>query len=167
MDPFDEVYGRYGERLHAYLARLTGDPWTADELCQETFVRYLDHPPRSAVDGQVGAWLFRVATNLGLDRLRRREPRVLVGEPEADAPAPEEETASRDLDARIRAEIARLPPKFRAAFLLRANHELPFRDVGRALGITERAAKHRFRRARDQLLARLGGAGEGGVDELR
>lgn len=161
-DPFDEVYCRYGERLHAYLARLTGDSWTADELCQETFVRYLNHPPRTAVDGHVGPWLFRVATNLGLDRLRRRRPVALATEPVDTEPLAAEVTQARDLDARIRAEIGRLPPMFRAAFLLRANHDLAFREVGRALGISERAAKHRFRRARDQLLARLARAGEEG-----
>ena len=49
----------------------------------------------------------------------------------------------------------RLEPELRATFLLRAHHGLPFRAVAEALGISERAAKDRFRRTRDQLARRL------------
>ena len=46
---FETVYRRYGPPVHAYLARLTGDPLAAEELCQETFVRYLRHAKRSSI----------------------------------------------------------------------------------------------------------------------
>ena len=41
MQEFEEVYRAYGASVRAYLARLTGDAWLADELQQETFYRYL------------------------------------------------------------------------------------------------------------------------------
>ncbi len=161
-DAFAEVYARHAADLHAYLVRLVGDPAAADELGQETFVRFLEHPPTAATqNGHLGPWLFRVATNLGLDRLRRRRGRPLLEEPAGRAGEAGDAAEARDLERRIREEVAALAPELRAAFLLRAHHALPYAEIGRALGVSERAAKARFRRARDRLSGRLGPLLEG------
>ena len=153
---FDDVYARYGQGVHAYLVRLTGDAWTAEELCQETFLRYLAHEQRLiGGNGSLGGWLYRVATNLGIDRLRRQRAASLTTEPADCAPANCALSEALDVDGRIRAELARLPPELRATFLLRAHHGLPFRQVADALGVSERAAKDRFRRTRERLAQRL------------
>ena len=155
-ESFDDVYARHGRGVYAYLARLTGNPWVAEELSQETFLRYLAHRGNgAAANGQEKAWLYRVATNLGIDTLRRRRGRPLVAEAE-DAPV--ERGAgpdAEDLEARIRAELDRLLPEQRGTFLLRAHHQLPYREVAAAFGISERAAKARFRKTRDLLARRL------------
>jgi len=160
-DGFEAIYREYGRAVHDYLARLTGDPGAADELCQETFVRFLRHRHRLHVhNGTLGAWLFRVATNLFRDRLRRRRPvQTLQTEPvDGDA---SDIVAVRDLDARVRAEVERLPAELRAVFLLRAHHELTYPKLAEALGVSERTAKQRFRRAREILAHRLGPVIEG------
>src|SRR5262245_11787925 len=127
MPEFEEVYQAYGASVRAYLARLTGDAWLADELQQETFYRYLrngsDLAPRN---GSLGPWLFKVATNLARDRARRKKPEPLDHEPAApgnDATAP---TVAHDLDACVRREVERLPAELREAFLLRAHHAFTF-----------------------------------------
>jgi RNA polymerase sigma-70 factor (ECF subfamily) len=156
---FENVYGRYGPPVHGYLARLTGDPWAADELCQETFVRYLRNQQKIHVsNGTLGAWLFRVATNLARDRFRRRRPESLAHEPAAPAGAGDGAVRSeaRDLDAHVRREVDRLPLELREVFLLRAHHEMPYARIGDVLDIGERTAKQRFRRAREILAHRLG-----------
>jgi len=153
---FDAVYDEYGRAVRAYLGRLTGDAWVAEELTQETFFRYLAH--RDALrnaNGSLGSWLYRVATNLAFDRRRRRKTEPLEAEPPAAVPDAAECAETRDLGERVRAEVAALPEELRAAFLLRAHHELPYHDVAEAMGVTERAAKDRFRRARDLLARRL------------
>ncbi len=151
---FEEVYGAYGRPVHAYLTRLTGDPSTADELCQETFVRYLKHRESLAArNGALGSWLYRVATNLTRDRYRRRRTVRLEHEP-ADADSAHLVEA-RDLDGRVRQEVEKLPLDLRAVFLLRAHQDLTHAKVGAALDISERTAKERFRRARDILAHRL------------
>ena len=152
---FDHVYDRYGRQVYAYLVRMTGNAWSAEELCQETFVRYLAHEPQaSTLNGSLAPWLYRVATNLAIDRLRKRRPQTLPG-PEGVADTDAGTSDGRDLEARIRAEVGLLPPDLRATFLLRAHHGQTYRQVGEALGISERAAKDRFRRTRDRLARRL------------
>ena len=153
---FEQAWAAYGARIFAYLVRMTGDRARAEELCQETFLRFLRHRPSiRARNGTLAPWLYRVATRLVLDDRRRRRP-VLPLEREPAVPGDAEETAgNRELAARIRDEVDRLPGELRAAFLLRAHHELSFPQVAAAVGVSERAAKDRFRRARDLLLVRL------------
>ena len=153
---FDDVYQVYGSEVHGYLARLLCDPWAAEEVCQETFVRYLAHERALASrNGSLKPWLYRVATNLGIDRLRRRSLRKNAGRRMAGGGARIERPEGRDLEARIRREVEALPPDLRATFLLRAHHGLSFRDVASALSISDRAAKERFRKTRDLLARRL------------
>src|SRR3954452_1031827 len=70
-DRFAAFYERSARPLWAYLARVSGNPALADDLLQESFVRFLcaDHPE----DGEVSArrYLFRIATNLMRDHWRR------------------------------------------------------------------------------------------------
>lgn len=153
-EPFDAVYERHGSTIHAYLTRLTGNAWTAEEVLQETFLRYLAHR-RSLVDsnGSVRGWLLRVATNLAIDGFRRKRGTSLAVEPEGRSSG--DPVEDRDVGRRVRAELEDLPAELRGTFLLRAHHGLPFRDVAAAFGVSERAAKDRFRKVRDLLARRL------------
>ena len=155
-DAFDAVYESYVRAVHAYLVRLTGNRWTAEELCQETFVRYLRH--RESLrnsNGALGSWLFRVATNLAFDYRRKKRPDALEFEPATRSEDSAAAAEAKDLEAFLRSEIDKLPDELRAAFLLRAHHELTFPRMAEVLSVSERTAKERFRRARDALAGRL------------
>jgi RNA polymerase sigma-70 factor (ECF subfamily) len=156
MPGFDDVYRAYGPAVRGYLARLTGDPWLADELSQETFYRYLRAAEDGAArNGSLGPWLFKVATNLARDRARRKKPGPLEVEPVANGGDASAASAARDLDRCVRREVERLPADLREAFLLRAHHAFTYAQVAAALGISERTAKERFRHARQILAHRL------------
>jgi RNA polymerase sigma factor (sigma-70 family) len=157
MPAFEEVYRAYGPSVRAYLARLTGDAWLADELQQETFYRYLrSGADLAARNGSLGPWLFKVATNLARDRARRKRPQSLEDEPAAQGGDAAAASAAHDVDQCVRREVERLPAELREAFLLRAHHVLTYPQVAAALDISERTAKERFRRAREILAHRLG-----------
>ncbi|MFI5402144.1 MAG: RNA polymerase sigma factor [Planctomycetota bacterium] len=157
MAGFDEVYSAYGPSVRAYLARLTGDAWVADELQQETFYRYLRAgADLAARNGSLGPWLFKVATNLARDRARRKKPEPLDTEPAANGTDGAAASSARDVDQCIRREVERLPAELKEAFLLRAHHTLTYHQVAAALEISERTAKERFRLAREILAHRLG-----------
>jgi RNA polymerase sigma-70 factor (ECF subfamily) len=74
-EAFAAFYQRSARPLWAYLARVTSDPALADDLMQESFVRFLcaGRPELSLAEGEVGArrYLFRIATNLLRDHWRR------------------------------------------------------------------------------------------------
>ena len=75
----EELFRLHGRRLWGLAYRLTGSCEDAEDVVQETFARLLAQPPRGASDA-LPAWLARVATNLGIDALRRRRRRAYVGD---------------------------------------------------------------------------------------
>jgi RNA polymerase sigma-70 factor (ECF subfamily) len=75
-DDFESVFARYWEHVYRVLHRLVADPAEAEDLALETFVRLYQRLPIEEPDFQLGGWLYRVATNLGLRSIRsfkRRE----------------------------------------------------------------------------------------------
>src|SRR6266478_2190255 len=66
---FRAVFLRHYPRIVALLIRLLGDRSRAEEMANDAFWR-LYHQPALQVDGNIGGWLYRTATNLGIDALR-------------------------------------------------------------------------------------------------
>jgi RNA polymerase sigma-70 factor (ECF subfamily) len=142
--------------------RLTGVAADADELVQETFVRALERAPALA-DGEWHRWLVRVATNLGLDRLRARRRRRYVG---AWLPSPVETDDERDgvagpdavVEAYERRErtsyaflvaLEMLTPTARAVLILRDAFDYGVDEVAAVLALSPanvRVLHHRARR---------------------
>jgi len=139
---FELLFGRYYRRIYGLLYRLAGDE--ADDLAQEVFLRLYRRPPR-AQGTDLGAWLYRVATNLGYNairaRRRRRDYRDLLGETTAGAgwgsaqPEPEAWAARAEEQRRVRAALGHLK-KRQAALLALRYSGLSYREVADVLGIS-------------------------------
>ena len=69
---FDEIFESYHERIYNCIYRLVGNPEEAHDLTQETFLRAYAGLPKIDGELKVGPWLYRIATNLCMDQLRRR-----------------------------------------------------------------------------------------------
>jgi RNA polymerase sigma-70 factor (ECF subfamily) len=157
----------WGDRLYGLALRLLGDPAAAEDVVQEAFLKLMANA--GAIEGRsrLATWLYRVAYNASIDRLRsqRREVPVPDDADEAAVPMPSvlvdfrlsPETALHDAQLRgaLDAAVADLPPTLRAAFLLRDVEGLSTADAAEALGISEANLKVRLHRARLQLRERL------------
>src|SRR4051812_37387715 len=66
-----EFYQHYRQPLLAYLTRIVQDRDTAEELCQDSFVKVLQHWRKRNQQQDVRAWLYRIATNTAYDEMRR------------------------------------------------------------------------------------------------
>ena len=78
VDAFEAFFWLHERAILGYLWRLTGDEQTAHDLSQETFVRAWQHFDKLQHYDQPRAWLFRVATNLGINHLRGRARRPVA-----------------------------------------------------------------------------------------
>ena len=162
---FNAFFARNEQPLYGYLRRMLPPDESALEITQEAFFRAWRHFAEIRLYDRPEAWLFRVATNLAISHLRRHRPlsfshvfRRFTSEGEAsesgseaellpDALDLEGQTAERDVIDRI---LLRLPPRQRAALLLRIVYGLSCQEIAQALGISLPNARQTLSRGRER-----------------
>jgi RNA polymerase sigma factor (sigma-70 family) len=149
--------------LWDYCRRLTGSPWDAEDLVQDTLMRAfarLGHFHQPLRDPR--AYLFRMATNGWIDALRRARVTLDPLEPWEEPPAGE------DSDLRVRSTealehlVRHLPPRQRVALLLADAFDFRAGEIGAMLGVSEGAVKALLHRAREGLRS-AGGTDPSGI----
>lgn len=163
----EKLHGDHGDRIRRYLARLVGTT-EAEDLAQDVFEKAQRAIGTFRGDSRALTWLYRVATNVAIDRLRSARGRAdLQRDGDADAldaddtaDGTSERSPDGELDTtRMRECIMRvveqLPASHRAAILLGELRGLSDREMAEALGISVGAAKIRLHRARRALKALL------------
>jgi RNA polymerase sigma-70 factor (ECF subfamily) len=68
---FEEIYEQTARPLWAYIARISGNPTAADDILQETYLRFLNSPPKQNDLKEAKPYLYKIATNLVYDRFRK------------------------------------------------------------------------------------------------
>ena len=159
----DALYRRYAAELRRYFARMESRDAGADDLVQETFVRVLRYGASFDTARPFRGWLFTIARNVGLAAARAR-PDVV---PLTDVTLASGDDAGRDLHTReslaiVRSALQALPEADRAVLVLAKLEGRSYRDVARALGITEGAVKVRVFRALQRLRNHLRAQGNPG-----
>jgi RNA polymerase sigma-70 factor (ECF subfamily) len=153
---FARLVERYWDGLYRWLYHLSHDRHTAEDLAQEAFLKALNGLHTFRPGTNFRAWLFRIAHNTFANHRRSARPRQPYPE---DLPAedegPVEQALSREALLLLARAIGRLPPEFRAAFLLRAEEGLSFRQIGEVMNVTEETARWRVFKARQKLLSVL------------
>jgi RNA polymerase sigma-70 factor (ECF subfamily) len=153
---------RHVPRLYALARRMLGDAAEAEDVTQEAMLRLWRIAPEWEARAAVGTWLYRVASNLCLDRLRAR--RRL-----SDAPVPERADESPgalgrleadDRAAALHAALAALPERQRLAIVLRHFEELSNPEIAAALDLSVEAVESLLARGRRGLVAALAGRRE-------
>jgi RNA polymerase sigma-70 factor (ECF subfamily) len=154
---FAVLVERYWDRLYRWLFHLCHHRHAAEDLTQEAFVKALAGIATFHPGSNFRAWLFRIAFNHFLNQ-RRGECRVRLPFPENlkdRQQGPPEEAISGETMIQVVRAMGRLPDEFRAAFLLRVEEELSFREIGAILEITEETARWRVFKARQKLMSVL------------
>ncbi len=145
------LFERHHVEVFAYLVRMVHDREWAQDLAQETFLQAYRSRSRLAGLQNPRAWLYRVATNLALNALKRRRRFAWLPwewhEGRTSSPDPTEAVSRQ---SQVEAALASLSPDRRAALLLYAHYGFRIAEVAEALNLTEGAARMRLQRARDQ-----------------
>jgi RNA polymerase sigma factor (sigma-70 family) len=136
---FRAVFLQQYARIVAILVRLLGDRSRAEEVANDAFWR-LYRQPALQIDGNVGGWLYRTATNLGIDALRatgrRRQHEEAAGRivKEATSNAPLDDLLRDEKCRRVRAVLASIKPAQAQLLILRASG-LSYKELAEALAV--------------------------------
>ena len=133
VPPFEQFYEMHRGEVLAFLRRRSGRE-RADDLFQDTFLRALRAYDRLEHGEHLRAWVLTIAANCAIDGARRERPSVeLAAEPGTEDVRPAFEELAPLTDV--------LPPKERAAVVLRYGYDLDYDEIGAALGSNEQAAR--------------------------
>jgi RNA polymerase sigma factor (sigma-70 family) len=161
LPPFQELIDAHASVVAAFLrGMLPGD--VAEDAIQETFVAALRAYP--GFDGaNPRAWLLTIARRKAIDEYRASARRPgLLAEPDAVAETRPQEDGGPD-GSELWAAVAELPPKQRAAIVLRFALDLRYREVGAAIGCSEAAARRSVHEGVRSLRDRYANTTEGQV----
>ncbi|GIW06858.1 MAG: RNA polymerase sigma factor [Dehalococcoidia bacterium] len=159
LESFEAIFERFQTPIYNYVLRMMGNPEDASDLTQEAFLKAYQALPRMSGEVNVGAWLYRIATNTCLDELRRRK--IIKWQPweaflsafhpkQVASDDPERETLRLEDSAMVQRVLDRLPPKYRTCLLLREYQDLSCEEIGEVIGASRSAVKSLLFRAREE-----------------
>jgi len=182
-DAFYELVSRYKHLMVNYLCRMLGDYDAAVDMAQEVFLRVYRNLRNYDTRLKFSTWIYRIATNLAIDEIRKRKRRstslltagAIPGDYTEEAakgtpptmqsiPDPEEQVLQLEVGQLIMAAIDTLPEDQKQIFLLKEMEQLPLDEISLITEIKIGTLKSRLHRARQALKEKLGGYITGGME---
>jgi len=170
---FDMLVEKYQKKIFNVIYRRIGDYEEASDLTQETFFNAYKHYDRFRGDSKVFTWLYTIATNLCINRMRQRERQRGMRIESLDQPrdsdeddgltrevadfthSPQNVLEGKELRQRILAAVESLPPDYREVVILREFHGMAYNEIVAATGLSLENVKTRLSRAREKLRRKL------------
>ncbi|HKS06307.1 MAG TPA: sigma-70 family RNA polymerase sigma factor [Gemmatimonadaceae bacterium] len=165
---YRELLRRYERPVFSLVFRMVRDRAIAEDLAQDTFVKVLNHIDRYRPEFKFSSWLFKIANNVAIDHLRKRQLDTISmdGSPHASSAAEIEATSfdladksesalqeleAKELGSAIERAIATLRPEYRSCILLRHVEGRSYEEISAMLDLPLGTVKTFIHRARHQL----------------
>jgi RNA polymerase sigma-70 factor (ECF subfamily) len=153
---FEQLVEEYGDRVYNIALRITGSPADAEDAMQDAFLSALRAWSAFRGEASPTTWLYRIAVNAALQRVRSARPIEYLGEVDdgeresipdwtGDVPTA---AARSELIAELERGIGQLHPDLRVVFVLRDVEGLSTAETAASLDLSEAAVKSRLHRAR-------------------
>ena len=167
---FQEIYHAFQPKILRYMARMVSEA-DAEDLTQEVFVKAHRALKNFKGDAKLSTWLYRIATNTALDKLRspsfQRAAQLSLSDESAEQveakintrvvsaeekkPLTEQQLVQKEMNECIRGFIERLPEKYRTVLVLSEWEGLRNDEIAHILGITVDTVKIRLHRGKEKL----------------
>ena len=160
-DAFRELVERHKDRVASVVIRMLGNTADAEDVGQETFIRFYRGLRGFRGQATVGTYLTRIAVNLAISELRKRRRRSIIvplavpgrerDEPETDYADPRASAEYDDTADRIQQALQELKPELRSVIVLRLMEGYSTKETAEILGIPIGTVLSRLRRSQDKL----------------
>ncbi len=150
---FGELVYHYREGVINVVYRMCGDANLAEDAAQEAFIRAWQHLPRYQSRSPFRNWLYRIATNVAVDGLRRERDTVDIEDAPlaASSPGPEAAVEHNERAEQVRQAVLALTPASRLVLVLREYENLSYKEIAETLDIPVGTVMSRLNYARTQL----------------
>jgi RNA polymerase sigma-70 factor (ECF subfamily) len=152
-EAFVLIYEHFAPQVHRYIYRLVGSLEQADDITQDTFLRAFQSIGKIAIDSNVSAWLYRIASNAAFDVLRRRK--LITWMPIHEESDKSDEFTSEDFTPQVieseivRRAVAEMPPALAVCLVLRSVEGFSCEEIAEILKIPKGTVFSRLARARE------------------
>lgn len=165
---YRELLDRYQRPVFSLIYRMVRDREKAEDLAQETFVKVFNHIDRFNPKYKFSSWIFKIASNLTIDAIRKKELETVSLDGSRNASTPDEVDATRitvesrdenpeefleakELGQEIERAIGELRPEYRTAILLRHVEGRPYEEIAEIMSVPLGTVKTYIHRARAEL----------------
>ena len=160
QEAFRVLFETHKDRVYSIALRYAGDPATAMDIAQETFLKLLSSIGQYRGDASFESWLYRMVVNTCLDHHRRRRRFLPMVEEALDMFRAPRESALHDLlreeqEERVQQVVAQLPEEQRIVVVLRYTEGLSYEEIADLLGCRRGTVASRLNRAHKALERRL------------
>jgi RNA polymerase sigma-70 factor, ECF subfamily len=165
---FAELVELYKDKVYQVAYRMVGNAHEAQDVAQEAFLRAYTNLDSFDSNRKFSTWIFRIATNVAIDRLRKKKPDFhlqdqvkgsenLTYESQlaADQALPEEQILTIEMQEWVQDEINQLPVKYRTAIILKYIEDLSLKEISDILDLPISTVKTRIHRGREALRKRM------------
>lgn len=168
QNAFADIVDIYKDKIYQLCYRMLGNVHEAEDIAQEAFIRAYVNIDSFDINRKFSTWLYRIATNLTIDRIRKKKPDyyldaevagteglTMYSQIAADGVLPEDAVVSLELSNTIQQKILKLPDKYRTVIVLKYIDELSLIEIGEILNIPVGTVKTRIHRGREALRKQL------------
>jgi RNA polymerase sigma-70 factor (ECF subfamily) len=170
MGAFDVLLAKYRKPIVHFMFRMVHNQAVAEELAQEVFLRVYRSRETYRAEARFSTWLYRIATNLGVNHARdtrheRTASTIYLDEPDSDTgttpdvadstPSVEADMLRRERMKAIRQHVLALPERQKTAVLMHKYEGLDYKQIGEVLKLSESATKSLLFRAYQTLREKL------------
>ena len=165
---YRELLDRYQRPVFSLIYRMVRDREKAEDLAQETFVKVFNHIDSFNPKYKFSSWIFKIASNLTIDAIRKKDLETVSLDGSRNASTPDEIDATRitvesrdenpeefleakELGQEIERAIGELRPEYRTAILLRHVEGRPYEEIAEIMGVPLGTVKTYIHRARGEL----------------
>ncbi len=167
-DAFEQLVNLYKDKIFHLGYRMLNDKHEAEDIVQETFLRVYKNLDKFDEAHKFSTWIYRIATNLCIDRLRKRKAGYSLDAETRDGeglewhdklatehPGPESEVLLTETQEHIRRAINTLPDKYKSIVILRYLHDLSLQEISDIVEMPVTTIKTRIHRGREHLRRKL------------
>jgi RNA polymerase sigma-70 factor (ECF subfamily) len=164
QNAFAEIVEIYKDKVYQLCFRMLGNRHEAEDIAQEAFIRAFINIHTFNQKLKFSTWLYRIATNLSIDRIRKKKPDyfldaelagtdglTMYSQLAANIMLPEDELESLELQEIIQKAILILPDKYRSVIVLKYIDELSLKEISEILDLPIGTVKTRIHRGRESL----------------